>query len=392
MKVLVAHNYYREPGGEDVVFAAETELLRSHGHEVIEYTEHNSRINKMNPLSVITNTFWSRKSKSKLFEIINSEKPDIAHFHNTFSLISPSAYYACNMAGIPVVQSLHNSRLICPAATFYREDNVCEDCLGKTFAHPSVKYGCYRNSRAQTAIVAGMLAFHRLINTWKNKVDTYIVFTEFFKDKFVQNGIPSEKIAVKPHFIDPDPGLRDDISGNYAFFAGRFDKAKGIMTLLEAWKYNREIPLKVAGDGELLSEVKSFIKENDLKSVELLGYLSRKELINVMRGARFFIWPSECYETFGLVLTEAFACGVPVIASKNGLMIEQEDGNSGLHFAVGDSKDLADKVKWAWDNPEKMIKMGKNARREYESKFTPEINYSMLLKIYKQAIEQQIKH
>jgi glycosyltransferase involved in cell wall biosynthesis len=391
MRVLVVHNFYQQPGGEDTVFSAETDLLRQHGHEVIEYTESNERINSMNAFNVALNTLWSFSSKRKMLEVVNRIKPDVVHFHNTFLLISPSAYYACKEADVPVIQSLHNPRLICPAANLYRDGNVCEDCVGKTPPWPGVLHGCYRSSRSQTALVATMLTLHRIFKTWERTIDTFIVFTEFYRKKFIEWGLPSEKIALKPHFVDPDPGYRTRDKGDYVLYIGRLDREKGIPTLLEAWRHNKNVPLKIRGDGNLLGEVRSYINRNGVNSIEIVGRLDKDELNELIKNARFLVWPSEgYYETFGLVAVEAFACGVPVIASRTGTLAENvTDGHTGLHFTPGDAEDLSSKIKWAWNNPENMACMGRAARKVYEANYTSEKNYRMLLDIYERALSKK---
>lgn len=395
MRVLVAHNYYQQPGGEDTVFAAETELLRRYGHEVIEYTERNDSINSMNIGAVALNTLWSLNSKKKIIEILDRTKPDVAHFHNTFLLISPSAYYACKERNVPVVQSLHNPRLLCPAGSFYRDGRVCEDCVGKTPPWPGVLHGCYRGSRSQTALVAAMLTLHRMMKTWDRVIDTFIVFTEFYKKKFIEGGLPSEKITLKPHFVDPDPGCRNGWKGEYALYIGRLDEEKGVNTLIEAWRHNNNVPLKIRGDGKLLGQVADYIHRNNLKSVEIVRRLKRAELNELIKNARFLVWPSEgYYETFGLVAIESFACGVPVIASRAGALAENvTDGYTGLHFTPGDTDDLSAKVNWAWNHPEEMALMGRAARREYETNYSSEKNYRILLGIYEKAISgKKVRH
>src|SRR5436190_8593265 len=237
MKLLVAHNHYRQSGGEDEVFLRESELLRSAGHEVLEYKEHNSGISEdgiPSKVQLAARTLWADDSVGRLRSLLRRERPDLAHFHNTFPLISPAAYYACQQEGVPVVQSLHNSRLICPAATLYRNGSACEDCLGKTVPWPGVVHACYHNSRLQTAVVAGMLAGHRVLGTWQEQVDAYIVFTEFFRQKFIAAGLPRKKIFVKPHFLSTDPGMKQNI-GDYALFLGRLAAEKGVRTLLQAF-------------------------------------------------------------------------------------------------------------------------------------------------------------
>lgn len=384
VKVLVAHNFYQQPGGEDVVFRAETDLLRSGGHEVIEFVEDNTRLDGMNPLKAVVDAVWSREAKRRIRRLIEEKKPDVAHFHNTFLRISPAAYYACKETGVPVVQTLHNYRLVCPGALLMRNGRVCEDCLGKAVPWPGVVHGCWRGSQMQTAVVAGMLTAHRLLKTWQEQVDVYIALTEFARRKFIGGGLPADKIVVKPNFVAPDPGERE-APGRYALFVGRLSPEKGLGTLVKAWQSLKEIPLKVAGDGPLWEQVQAFAA--GCGSMEVLGMRPHDEVIALLKGACFLVFPSELYETFGMVIAEAFACGVPVIASRLGAMAEiMEDGRTGLLFEPGNAEDLAEKVTWAWAHPREMEEMGKEARREYEAKYTAERNYEMLMEIYRKAM------
>jgi glycosyltransferase involved in cell wall biosynthesis len=404
MKILLAHNYYQQPGGEDVVFQNETFLLREKGHEVIHYTKHNDSIKHMNPLEVAFNTIWSFSTKKELLKILKEEKPDVAHFHNIFPLISPSAYYACREAGIPVIQTLHNYRLLCPSATFYRNGKICEECIGnkiplcKTlkdyenlkspqykkfiFPLPSIIHSCYHNSRLHNAIVAIMLTIHRKLKTWHNLVDIYIALTEFAKKKFIEGGLPEEKIFVKPNFVYPEPGIRKE-NGSYALFVGRLSNEKGIWTILKAWEKLRGIPLKIAGDGPMIDDIKRFLKEKNINGIEILGKCDKKTIIKLMECAKFLIFPSEWYEGFPITILETFSRGIPVIASYNGSMSEIiQDGNTGLCFSPGNSDLLAEKVIWAWEHEEEMKSMGEKGRIEFQKKYSYEkaqINYEYLI-------------
>lgn len=392
MKILLVHNSYQQNGGEDEVFANERELLRSAGHEVVQYLRSNDEINDYglwNKATLGLRTIWAWDSARELKELLKREQPNLVHFHNTFPLISPSAYLSCEEAGIPVVQSLHNPRLICPAATLYRDGQVCEDCLGKSLPWPGILHACYRSSRIQTGIVASMLMVHRYLNTWDKQVCTYIVFTDFYRRKFIAAGLPQNKIAIKPHFVAPDPGQTEGIQ-DYALFIGRLAAEKGVMTLLKAWQRLKGIPLKIRGDGPLKVQVLERVRDSSY-CIDLVPRLDKNDLMTLLQGARFLVWPSEgYYEAFGLVAVEAFACGTPVIASGVGVMAEiVEDNRTGLHFAPGDPRDLAAKVEWAWTHPQEMRAMGGAARAEYETKYTAECNYQQLMGIYQRAIADQ---
>ncbi len=393
LKILHVHNFYTQPGGEDTVFAAEVAILKERGHNIIEYTDTNARIQQMSPFAVAIQTIWSQPTYNKLYKVLQKEKPDLVHFHNTFPLISPAAYYACRSSKIPVIQSLDNPRLICPAATFYRMGRLCQDCLGKTPPIPGIIHGCYHNSPLQTAVIASMLTFHRCIKTWQKLLDFYLVATEFYKQKFIEGGLPPEKIIVKPHFIQSVPVPRTPKhKGNYVLFIGRLDPEKGIRALLNAWQ-KLNIPLIIRGDGRLKKESLEFIQKHQMNSVSIIERLSEIDLTQLIKNARFLIWPSEgYYETFGMVAIECYVQGVPVIGSNIGVMAEiVKDGETGLLFSPGNSADLASKVEWLWNRPEESVRLGSNARLEYENKYTSERNYKMLMDVYSSAISNKTK-
>lgn len=387
MRVIAIHNFYRHSGGEDRVFHLEADLLRRHGHTVTEYVDDNRRIDKMSRAAVAVNTIWSRPTYAELSMRLAKERPDVAHCHNVFPLISPSAYYACRDAGVAVVQTIHNPRLICPAATFYRDGSLCVECLSNAGPWPAVVHGCYHGSRVHSAVVAGMITVHRRMKTWRDLVDVYIASTEFYKDIVSRAGLPSDRIAVKPHFVYADPpGDTSGPPGGYALYVGRLDPEKGVRTLLAAWK-GLSIPLKIRGDGAFSQEARQFVAAHRMTSVEFVDRLSEADLSRLMRDASFLVLPSEgYYETFGLVSIECYARGVPVLASRIGVMTEiVVDGVTGLHFSPGDGADLAAKATWLWEHPVEARRLGRQARAQYEQNYTPDRNYQLLLSIYERA-------
>ncbi len=388
MRILMVHNYYQHPGGEDAAFAAETGLLREHSHEVAEYTEHNRRLREMGPISAAARMLWSRASLRRVRRKLHEVRPEVAHFHNTFALVSPAGYYACRKLGVPVVQTLHNYRLLCPAATLFRHGRACEECLGREVPWPALLHSCYRASRPQTAVVAAMLGLHGWLRTWKDRVDVFIALNEFCRRKFIEGGLPEEKILIKPHFVSPDPGLHNG-RGEYALFVGRLSEEKGIRTLLKAWRRLNPMPLVIAGDGPLMSLVRSAAGRSSGARLRVLGRCGREEVFGLMKRARFLVFPSESYETFGLVLIEAFACGLPVLAAGLGAAEEiVRDGSTGLLFACGEADDLAEKASWLWTHPDEGERMGRQARKEYEEKYTAERNYGRLMQIYRIALQR----
>jgi glycosyltransferase involved in cell wall biosynthesis len=390
MKILLVHNYYQHRGGEDVVFEQERDLLRREGHEVAEYRRSNDELHQLTLLGKVATaktTVWASDSHRDLSTLLKRAKYDLVHVHNTFVQISPSIYWACREARVPVVQTLHNYRLFCPSANFVRESHVCRECVERGVWR-AVRHGCFHASRPATATVALMLLIHRWCHTWTACVDRYIALSNFARDQFVSAGLPAEKIAIKPNFVDPDPGYRTE-TRDYAVYLGRLSEEKGVETLLTAFKRLHErVPLVIIGDGPLRAILQARADSEGLSaSLQFRGWLGRQEAIALLKGARFLLMPSQCYETFGIAVAEAYACGVPVIASALGSIGEIVDnGHTGLCFRPGDSAELAEKIAWAWDHPEIMAAMGQAARARYEAQYTAARNYTMLMDIYRAAI------
>ncbi len=385
MKILVVHNYYQQPGGEDRCLEAEVALLRAHGHEVVPFCAHNDAIDGMSRWDAAARTVWSRPAYRAIRDLIRAHRPQVAHFHNTFPLISPAAYYAARAEKVPVVQTLHNFRLLCPNALFYRDGRVCESCLGKSVPWPGVVHKCYRGSLGASAAVATMLTAHRALGTWREAVDVYIALTDFARRKFIAGGLPAGKVVVKPNFVAPDPGPGTGARG-YAAFVGRLSAEKGIDTLLKAWEQiGGRVPLKIVGDGPLAATVAEAATK--VPGVEWLGRQPPDAVNAVIGEALAVVVPSRCYETFCRVAVEAFAKGTPVIASGLGAMAEVVDhGRTGLHFTPGDAGELAAAVvRLAADAPERE-QMRVAARQEFERKYTAAANYPMLRAIYEKAL------
>lgn len=385
MRVLVAHNYYRQAGGEDRVFALETEMLQAHGQEVIRYVADNRSIPGLVPIHLAIRTTWNQPAYKRIRRILQDAKVSICHFHNTFPLISPAAYYAAKAEGVPVVQKIANYRLLCPAATMYRNGSVCEQCLNKAIPWPGLAHGCYRGSKLATACTATMTVFHRLVDTWSRKVDAFITPSEFTKSKLVEGGVAAKKVHVKPNFVHPDPGRGQD-NGHYALYVGRLSDEKGLRTLATAWRHlGRRLPLKIVGDGPLAPLVQSVSAASD--AVQWLGPLPPEQVLAVMKEAAVLIVPSEWYEVFGIVIAEAYAVGLPVIGSKIGGIASLIDhGRTGLLFEPGRVEDLMAKVDWMLSRRERWRMMRREARREFELKYCRDVNYRRLMEIYSLVI------
>ncbi|MDP9108167.1 MAG: glycosyltransferase family 4 protein [Pseudomonadota bacterium] len=378
-RVMMVHNAYRLRGGEDAVVDAELALLRQHGHAVEAFTRHNDELDQMPAAQAALDTVWSRRTGADLSAAISRFKPDVVHFHNTFPLISPSAYWAVRRAGLPVVQTIHNFRLHCPQAMYLRDGKVCEDCKGRV-PWRSVLHGCYRESRVQSALLSTMLVTHRVIGTYRTQVTRYIALNEFCRDKLIEGGLPAERIAIKPNFVDlaaPPDAVRTGF-----LFVGRLSPEKGLGVLLAAWQQSdRCAPLRVAGSGPQDRLVR------DCAGVEQLGALPPTAIRTQMETSAALILPSICYESFPRTLVEAFAAGLPVIAGKIGPLVDLIDnGVTGLLYESGDPGALARCMRWATEHPVQLAAMGRNARAVYEEKFTADINYRQLTAIYDDAL------
>jgi len=387
MRILVVHNYYQQSGGEDAVARDEFNLLKDFGEDVHFYERSNAELNGVSyfkKLRLLSNMGWSRGSYQDMRRVLKKIRPEVVHFHNIFYILTPSVYQACKDEGIPVVQSLHNFRLLCSNALFYRDKKVCEDCLRKNLWE-GVRHKCCRNSRLFTGFLVEAIDRHWKKKTWMNKVDMYIMAAEFTRQKYLQGGIPKEKITVKPHFLSKDPGRRNGHK-DYAIYVGRLSQEKGVDVLIQSWKLLNNIPLKIIGDGYQRDQLTELAKNNS--DIELLGHISQQECERYMREANLLIIPSLCYESFPRILVEAYAHGLPVIASRLGSLAELIiDGKTGLLFEPGDTEDLAEKVRYLIDNENEHLSMGNQARWEYEQKYTPKKNYDQLIAIYKQVIE-----
>jgi len=388
MRVLHIHNRYQLRGGEETSVESERRMLVSQGQHVIIYDRDNREIEAWGAGSkakLFFNTTWSRASYRDIERLVRKEKPDVAHVRNTQPLISPSIYWALVRAGVPIVQTLDNFRLFCPATTFLRDGRICEECRDHSLLR-SVRYACFRHSRIETLAVAQSLWLHRLLGTWSRRITLYIALTEFGKLKFVQSGLPSERIEVKPHFLGSSPAVEWD-HDDYAMFVGRLSPEKGVVTLLRAWRRISRVPLRIVGDGPLRGEIENRVKRDGLANVTMLGERPLDECLRLMRRSRFIVFPSEWFEGLPRVIVEAYACGKPVVASRLGAMAEiVEDGRTGLHFQAGDPEDLAEKVNWLIDHEAATREMGREARSEFESKYTEARNYELLRRIYEKAI------
>ena len=380
MKILLVHAAYKQYGGEDVVFSAERKLLEERHHDVAVYHRSNREMDTLSGPKAAKETIWSERSKADVAALIESFRPDLIHVHNTFQIISPSIYYAAAARNIPVVQTLHNFRLVCPQAMLIRDEKVCIACVGR-LPWRAVVYRCYRDSVSASAVSMLMLGVHRAASTYRRHVKSFIVLNQFAKNLFIEGGIPGERIFVKPNFCE-DPGLGSTNHRSRGAFVGRLSAEKGINILSAACKA-AGIQIDVVGSGPL----ENFVRSDPMLSY--LGFMEREELRRFLSGASYLVVPSIWLETFGMVVIEAFSLGVPVIASRIGALAEIVcDGRNGILVSPSDERELATALAYATENPQAMLTMGAVARQDYLKKYTPDVNYSLLLNIYKATVER----
>ncbi len=359
---------------------SEVELLRDHGHEVRTYLRDNHDVEGRSRLALARDTLWAIDSHKEVSALIAEFSPHVIHVHNTLPLISPSVYWAAHRARVPVVQTLHNFRLQCPQAMLLRAGSVCEECVGR-LPWRAVAHRCYRGSAAQSAAIASMLVLHRAIGTWRDRVTRYIALNDFCRERFVAGGLPARRVVVKPNFVRagaPPDGPREGL-----LFVGRLSAEKGIETLAAALARSPDLSVRVAGDGPAAGRLR------EVPNAELLGALPVAAVMQLMERAGALVLPSVWYENFPRTIVEAFAKGLPVIASRLGAMAELiEDGRTGLLFEPADPEDLAARMRWAVAHPQQMREMGERARRTYLERYTPEANMRRLDEIYREAIDE----
>lgn len=387
MKILLLHNRYQIPGGEDTAVRRESEMLRDSGVTVDLLEVDNDAIAGVGQkVKAALQVTYSLSGRHRVGDRIAQFRPDIVHVHNFFPVLTPSVYDACRDAGIPVVQTLHNYRLICPNALLFRDGKVCLECLGHSLPLPAIRHGCYRESRIGTAAIVTMIGVHRVRRTWAHRVSRFIALTEFSRNLIADNaGISSEQITVKPNAV-ADPGTGDG-SGGYALYVGRLSPEKGVDTLLEAAVKNGGfgIPLKIAGSGPLQQMVERACVPG---RIEYLGPQDSMAVRRLMQGSRVLLLPSLCYENLPMVVPEAFGTGLPIVASNLGAMKTLiHDCRNGLLAEPGNAPAFATAVRRIVADTVFEADLRRQARRTYDSKYRPDANVRLLLQIYEEAIQ-----
>lgn len=379
LRVLIAHNRYQFRGGEDAVVQAEHELLRAHGHAVALYERSNDELHAVGAGRAALDSIWSTRTLRDIDGLVADFRPDVLHVHNTVARISPAIFHAAARHRLPTVMTLHNFRLLCPQGLLLRDGRPCEACVGH-LPWRGVVHGCYRGSRVQTAVLAAGDLLHRGAGTWQQHVDRFIALNDFCRDRFIAGGLPAGKLRTKPNFVDLPPPPEMQRQG--LLFVGRLSQEKGVAVLAQALHHGPLAePLQVAGEGPLQPLLAA------APGTRLLGPQPAAQVYRLMGAARALVLPSIWYENFPRTLVEAYACGLPVIASRLGAMATLvQPGETGLLFEPGDAADLARTLAWALAHPDAMARMGLQARRHYEATLTGAANHGQLLQIYEEAL------
>lgn len=381
--MVVAHNRYRsaQPSGENTVVDLEIAQLAAAGVEVVPFLRSSDEIPTL-PASakalLPVSPIYAPKAQRDLSELIETHRPDVLHLHNPYPLLSPWVVRTAHRHGVPVVQTVHNYRHVCPSGIYFRQGRICQDCRGRTLALPAVVHGCYRGSRAQSAVMATALAVHR--PTWRS-VDRYIALTSAMRDHLIEYGIPAERIVVKPNSA-PDPGPPAPLGEGF-LFVGRLSPEKGLDLLLDAWRRHPEGSLgtlRIAGDGELRPLAEQAASRSD---VRFLGPLDRAGVQAAMREAAVVLAVSVVHDVLPTVVIEALAAGRPVLGTALGgipYQIGVDDPAGAAGWVVPpDPAALAAALPAARDGAAALAPL---ARARYERMFHPDVVTGQLLDVY----------
>ncbi|WP_184573237.1 glycosyltransferase [Streptomyces zagrosensis] len=392
MHVLVVHNRYSsaQPSGENRVVDQEVGLLRAAGHRVEVFERRSDDIAARSLLSKATVPLlvpWNPAVRTELTARLRAERPDVVHIHNVFPLLSPAVLAACADVGVPVVATLHNYTQVCPPGTLHRDGQLCTECVGSAASLPAVRHGCYRNSKLATVPLAVSLSVNR--RRWWSGVDRFFCISAAQRDVLVQSGMPPERLTVKHNFV-PDPDARRSGAGEHVLYLGRLAEAKGVRLLMTAWDEIAAdggvgVPLVLAGAGPLEQEVTAWAAGRD--DVRYVGLYDAAQCRQAVARSVAVVAPSMSLETFGLVVAEAMAAGVPSVASGHGSFVELvEDGVSGLLHQPGDAASLASCLRRIAAEPARNRELGQAARRRYEQDFSPVVGLERLVEEYRTAI------
>lgn len=331
---------------------------------------------------------YSLEARNKLLRLITRENPDIAHIHKINNTLTPSVLYALRKKDVPVVQTLHDYRMVCPSYSMYDPNRfeVCEACKGHKYFN-AVRRKCQKSSFLIGLNIAMESYLYHLLRTYQKNINLFISPSVFLMEKMVEFGTDRDKIIHIPNFVKPNEYTPNYNNSDYILYFGRIESHKGVKTLIEAMKHVKTLKLYIAGEGSYRPFLEKYAKKNNIRNVAFLGFITRKDLIELIRSSLFTVLPSEWYEPFGMTILESFALGKPVIGADIGGIPEIIDnGYTGLLFKSGNVDDLAEKINCLLDNKNQVTEMGRNARKEVEETYNENIHYEMLMEAYKKVL------
>lgn len=385
--VLQIHARYRQAGGEDRVVEAERQLLEEAGIGVEQIVFDNADLRESRGLvgdaGLAMSAIWSRGAYRRVARAIATHRPDVVHVHNTFAAASPSVFWPPRRARIPVVQTLHNYRQVCPKATLFRDGRTCMDCVGKPVPLPGVVHACVRHSHAQSAVAAATLATHRALGTYRQAVTTYVALTAYQRSLLASGGMDPGRIRVVPNFLEPDPG-RGELTRSGVLFVGRLAVEKGVEPLLRSATIEPGI-VSIGGDGPMAPTVE---RAHTSGAVAYLGRLAPEQVQLHLKRAAALVVPSIWFEGFPMVVLEAFASATPVLANNIGSLAEiVEDGVTGRLVDVNDASALAAAIRRFHDHPDEAQAMGARARQRFEERYRGTSHLAQLIDVYGEATQ-----
>lgn len=412
MRILMCNSFFYLRGGAERYFFDLAELLSTHGHEVIpfcmahernrssEYSHYfvsnidypslrQQRTSLATKLKVLKRTLYSHEAKRQIERLIKETEPDIAHVHGIAHETSPSILHAIRQSGIPIVQTLHDYKMLCPNTNFVSRGEVCERCKRHRYFHMVLRR-CKRNSLSASLVAGLEMYFHKILQIYEGNVDMFIAPSKFLQHKVAEYGIDTRVIHL-PNCIDVERFPPCYEPSDYFVYFGRLVGVKGIGTLFEAMRYVDASHLYVVGEGEIEETLREYARQNGISNITFLGHLATQDLVPVVQGAAFTVVPSEWYENYPMTILESFACGTPVIGSNIGGIPEIiDDGRNGLLFEPGNTRQLADRIRFLLENPQRAIEMGRNGRRQVETINSPLHHYHQIVEIYQRLLHETV--
>jgi glycosyltransferase involved in cell wall biosynthesis len=395
LTIINAGQKYYIQGGSDQYQLSLSQLLQHYGHQVIPFAASNPK-NKTTPWSNyfppgidfsnpklldLLQFIYSKPASLAIKRLLQEQKVDIAHLHIYYGQLTSSILIPLKKAGIPIVQTLHEYKLVCPVYTLMSNGLICQACEGNAFWQATLKR-CNRGSLARSMLSTVESYVSSLIGS-VSKIDHFIAVSHFQRKKLVELGIPAHKITTVHNFVNTSDSQPNNKPGKYFLYFGRLEKYKGIFTLIEAASSLKDTPLLIVGDGEARPEVEKLIMNKNLTHIHLLGFKEKEELSQLISNSICTISPSEWYETFGMCLLESFICGRPVIASRIGGMTEVVTENvDGFLITPGNVEELRERMIWMINNQHQAVAMGLMGREKVKTQFNAENHYQKIINIY----------